>query len=119
MKSKKQIRLDQRKKPKTKNKDKLMIFLGISLIIYGVIQSIVIGYLYFNQEHNQIIYNDKVVTTEVCSNWIYNLSDKYKEHLDYYYFRDGKIPKEVIVEVCPKWQEIKEFYEEKGVEQNE
>lgn len=111
--SKKERKLKLEKdKRKKERKDNTILFVGILVFVLALFQIAMITYYYVNSNgHNQIVLNDRVVTTEVCTQW-FNYTPKYQEALTKFEFHDGflthPVPKDIVIEVCDKWKAAKE-----------
>ena len=83
----------------------------ISIFTLALLQVAMVIYLFMDKEpagHNQIVMNDKVMTTEVCTKW-------FESEMQYaainketpFNYQENLIPMEIVSEVCDKWLEVK------------
>ena len=99
----------EKKKLKQKKKDKGILIIGIVLVTLAMIQ-LLMFVIYFVEikGNNQIIYNDQVVTTEVCTLWFNNSNSQSTTENRPFYYKSQPIPYEVVNDVCNKWKKIKD-----------
>lgn len=103
------------KKLKAQKKEKSILLIGIIVFCLAMSQVLLIGFYYFggNRNHNQIIIEDNVLTTEICTEWFNYTSTLHNEVPGMYYnysfnFQEYPIPTDVVIEVCDKWKKIKD-----------
>ena len=109
-----------KKEKKRERRKKVFIWVvGIFLCILGVSQLSIIIFMKFFSEpgHNQIVLGNRVLTTEVCTQW-FEYSTIEQKQLEEFYFYEGlekyPIPKTIVIEVCTKWQIIKDRIDNKN-----
>jgi len=103
----------ERKKIKTKRKDRTILIVGLTLSILALIQLIVLV-IYFTEikGNNQIIYNDQVVTSEVCTLWFNDSTQQTtRNNSKPYMYKSQPIPLSVMDDVCNKWKNIKDEFD--------
>lgn len=115
---KKEIRIAiEEKKKRSKRKDKFVLVSGIIIFTFAVFQAIILMFYFSSHEqtgHNSIILGEKVVTTEVCTQWFNYLETKPRNEIPgqtFYYddkLKKHAIPKNIVIEVCNKWKVIKD-----------
>lgn len=119
MKSKKEIKQQKELKERMqRKKDKAILFVGILIFFLAMVQFTMIIFYYVNASgHNQIMMGDKVITTEVCTEW-FKLSPKYQAELDDFYYKEQPIPTNIVEKVCDRWKKVKDKVDSQIINQS-